>query len=301
VIPQEDRFADLSDGLRICYRTYGAPERETILLIAGLGLQLISWPQDFISALVGEGYQVIAPDNRDAGRSSKLKTRPPGKLDLFLRRAPAENYDLNDMADDMSRLLTSLRVPAAHVVGMSMGGMIGQNFAARHPEQVRSLVSIFSTTGAKNVGQPAFSTVWRMGRPAPRSSAEAVERFVGMMRHIGDPTVPGIEAAWSDYAARGWERSGNRANASGLLRQIAAVHKSGDRTAQLQRIRARTLVLHGDKDLMVHPSGGRATLQCIEGARMVTIAGMRHQIDHQRAPELATHILSHIRGTYEEP
>ena len=292
----DDRFAELPGGIRLCYRSYGPPEGEAILLIAGLGLQLTSWPRALVAALTGAGYRVIAPDNRDAGRSSSIRTRPPGKLQVLLKRPPAENYALEDMAEDMSRLLRVLGVKAAHVVGMSMGGMIGQALAATHPAQVLSLTSIFSTTGARNAGQTALSTVWRMGKPAPRTSAEAVELYVAMMRHVGDPGVPGIESVWSEYAASAWERNGNRANASGLLRQIAAIQKSGDRTAQLRRIQARTLVLHGDRDLMVNPSGGKACAAAIPGARHVTLQGMRHQLDDHRAPELAALVLSHLRA-----
>jgi pimeloyl-ACP methyl ester carboxylesterase len=291
----DDRFAELPKGVRICYRSYGPPARETIVLIAGLGLQLTSWPEALVAALSAAGYRVIAPDNRDAGRSSSIGTPPPGKLQILLARPPADNYAIEDMADDLSQLLRLLGVKAAHVVGMSMGGMIGQSLAARHPEQVLSLTSIFSTTGARNVGQPALSTFWRLGKPAPRTSEEAVERFVAMMRHIGDPAVPGIESMWSDYASRGWARNGNRANAAGMARQIAAIQKSGDRTAELRRIRARTLVLHGDRDLMVNPTGGKASAAAIPGARHVTLTGLRHQLDDHRAPEIAALILSHIR------
>ncbi len=291
----EDRFADLPGGIRLCYRAYGPADGKAILLIAGLGLQLTSWPRQLIAALAAAGYRVIAPDNRDAGRSSSIRTPPPGRLQLLLARPPAENYSVEDMAEDMSQLLSALGAGAAHVVGMSMGGMIGQSLAARHPEQVLSLVSIFSTTGDRRIGQPALSTLWRLGKPAPRTRAEAVERFAAMMRHIGDPAVPGIEAEWSEYASTAWERAGNRANAAGVARQIAAIQKSGDRTAQLRRIQARTLVVHGDRDLMVSPSGGKASAEAIPGARLVTLPGLRHQLDDHRAPELAALILSHIR------
>src|SRR4051794_2414552 len=198
----EERFAELPNGVRICYRSYGPPAGEAILLIAGLGLQLTSWPQALVAALTAAGYRIIAPDNRDAGRSSSIATPPPGKLQVLLARPPADNYSIDDMADDMSQLLHLLGVKAAHVVGMSMGGMIGQSLAARHAERVLSLTSIFSTTGARNVGQPALSTLWRIGKRPPRTSEEAVEHFVAMMRHIGDPSLPGIESVWSDYASR---------------------------------------------------------------------------------------------------
>lgn len=290
----DDHHAELPGGLRLCYRSYGQPDGKPVLLIAGLGLQLTSWPRAFVDTFVAAGYRVIAPDNRDVGRSSSLRGRPPGKLQQLLRQAPPDSYALEDMADDMQHLLAHCGISSAHVVGMSMGGMIGQTLAARHPDAVLSLTSIFSTTGAARVGGPALSTMWRMARPAPRTEDEAVARYVSMMRHVGDPTAPDIEAVWSAYARSAWERNGNRANAGGIGRQIGAIFKSGDRTALLQRVRARTLVIHGDVDRLVHPSGGHATAQAIKGAHHVTIRGMRHQIDTVRTPELTRLILSHI-------
>lgn len=300
-VQAQDQFLELPDGLTICYRTYGSPSGRPLLLIAGLGLQLMSWPEPFVQALVSSGHWVIAPDNRDAGKSSHLKTRPPGKLRQVLAWAPADNYSLDDMADDMARLLQHLNVAAAHVVGMSMGGMIAQTLASRRPMRVLSLTSIFSTTGARNVGQPALSTMWRMGKSAPRTSDAAVDRYVALMKHVGDPTAPAIEAAWTDYALRAWARNGQRANASGMGRQIGAIQKAGDRTAQLRRIQAPTLVLHGDVDLLVHPSGGAATAAAIAGARLVTIAGMRHQIDGMRATALAGLIALHAKEAAAKP
>jgi len=292
----EDRFVDLPNGIRLCYRVTGPEAGETVLLLAGLGLQLTYWPLAFIDALTGAGYRVVTPDNRDAGRSSRMGTRPPGKLSQFLAKPPADNYSIEDMADDMAHLLQALAMPRLHVVGMSMGGMIAQAMASRHPDTIASLSSIFSTTGRSLHGQPAASTLWRIATSGPvRSSSQAVERYAAMQRHIGEPHSPGIEAVWAAYALQAWERSGQRANASGIARQIGAIQKSGDRTAELRRITAPTLVLHGDVDLMVHPSGGRATADAIPGARHEVILGMRHQIDATRSPELVTRILSHIR------
>jgi non-heme chloroperoxidase len=291
----EDRFADLPGGFRICYRCFGDPWDEPVLLIAGLALQLISWPESFIAALVGNGHYVIAPDNRDVGRSSGATTPPPGKLRQLMGWPPAGNYSLDDMADDMVRLARHLGLERVHVIGMSMGGMIAQTIAARHPGLVASLTSIFSTTGAAGVGQPERSTVMKLAQPAPRDVDEAVSRYVDLMRHIGNPDAPAIETVWKDYARRAWERGGNRANASGVARQIAAIQKSGDRTAQLARVQAPALVLHGDLDRIVAPSGGEATARAIPGARRATIHGMRHQIDDQCTPELMAHILPHLR------
>lgn len=293
---EHDRYADLPAGLRLCYRIHGQPGGTPVLLIAGLGLQLVSWPRAFVDAFVQAGCLVVTPDNRDAGRSSRLPQRPPGKLDQILGRARAEHYALEDMAEDMQRLLDHLALPAVHLVGMSMGGMIAQTLAARHPGSAASLTSIFSNTGAARVGRPALSTMWRLSRPAARTLEEAVASHAGMMRHIGDPHAPGIEAEWSAYARLSWARNGNRANAGGVGRQIGAILKSGDRTTQLHGIRARTLVIHGDVDRLVHPSGGHATAAAIPGARLVTVHGMRHQIDSARSPQLGAMILAHMQG-----
>lgn len=291
----EERFVTLPDDLRICYRCFGDPRGEPLLLIAGLGLQLISWPASFIDALVAAGHFVIAPDNRDAGRSSGVSTPPPGRLRQLLAWPHASNYGLDDMANDMVLLLQHLNVARAHVVGMSMGGMVGQTMASRYPSTVLSLCSIFSTTGAPGVGRPELSTMLKMTKSAPRSMDEAVSRHAAMMKHIGDGTVPGIAEVWADYAQRAWVRNGCRANSRGTARQIAAIQKSGDRTAQLKRVKAPTLVLHGDLDRIVAPSGGAATAKAIPGARLITIAGMRHQIDNRVSGELTAHICAHIR------
>jgi len=290
-----DRFIETTDEMNLCFRTYGDKKGIPVLLIAGLGLQLISWPHELIRALTSSGYFVIAADNRDAGRSSRAKTKPPGKLRQLFAIPPAENYSLEDMADDMVHLMRHLQADRVHVVGMSMGGMIAQILAYKYPEEVLSLTSIFSTTGNWRVGRPATSTIWHMSQvSAPCSSAEAVANYVSMMRHIGDPDSEGIQQAWSDYALQAWNRNGNRPNASGFARQIGAIQKSGDRSAQLRHIQAPTLVLHGDVDLMVDPSGGRATAAAIPGAHLVTIKGMRHQIDAARCPELAIFIVPHL-------
>ena len=292
----DDRFTELGDGLRMCWRSHGADDAEPVLLIAGLALQLIAWPGAFVQGLADAGLRVITPDNRDAGLSSQVPTAPPGRLRQLLWMAPQDNYALEDMADDMATLLDRIGVARAHVVGMSMGGMIAQALAVRHPQRVRSLCSIFSTTGSRGVGQPAPSTIARMLKPPPRSEQQAVSQYVAMMHHIGNPHEPGAEQEWADYARRAWSRAGGRSQAAGIARQIAAIQKSGDRSDQLRGIRAPTLVLHGERDLMVDPSGGRATAELIPGARLLTVHGLAHQIVVARSPELVEHIVRHVRS-----
>jgi pimeloyl-ACP methyl ester carboxylesterase len=292
--PSEDRFAQLPGGMRICWRERGPADGQALLLLNGLAMQLISWPAGLMQGLADAGLRVIMPDNRDAGLSSAASTPPPGRLRQLLALAPGDNYGLEDMADDMAALLDHLGLGQAHVVGMSMGGMIAQCLAARHPARVLSLCSIFSTTGRRTVGQPAPSTILRMLKPVPRSAEEAVRQYVDFMRHIGNAAEPGAAQEWADYALRAWNRAGGRVNAEGTARQIAAIQKSGDRSSQLRGIRAPTLVLHGDRDLMVAPSGGRATAELIPGARLRILPGLAHQIVQARSRELVDLIVHNL-------
>lgn len=292
-----DQFADLANGLRICYRSYGQPEHPAIVLIAGLGLQLISWPMALIEGLVKAGFYVITPDNRDIGRSTHLTAPPPPRWRMMLRWVPEGHYRIRDMADDVAQLLDCLDIAKAHVLGMSMGGMIAQNFAAQHPDRVRSLTSIFSTTGNPRVGQAAGSTVLRMLFSRPATTLEAAQNnYVRMMRHIGNRKIPGIESVWRDYMTRAWQRTTPEQAQQGYERQITAILSSGDRSAYLYRIDTPTLVIHGDKDRIVHPSGGGATARSIAGAQLHTVVGMRHQLDASVTPELLSVIVPHLRN-----
>lgn len=293
----EDRFADLPNGLRICWRSYGQDDHPCIVLIAGLGLQLVSWPMDMIEGLVGAGLRVLTLDNRDIGRSSHLTQPPPARWRLLCSQIPREHYLLSDMAGDVALLLEHLQITSAHLLGMSMGGMIAQTMAAQHPSKVRSLTSIFSTTGNKRVGQAAGSTLLRMlfGKPAYTLEA-AQNKYVKFMRHIGDPKIPGIEDAWRDYIALAWQRTTPEQAIPGYERQVTAIVASGDRSSQLYRIDTPTLVIHGDKDRIVHPSGGAATARSIGGAQFHTLQGMRHQLDAVVTPYLLDVIVPHVQA-----
>ena len=273
-----DRFCLLNSGNRVCYRTSGDPAGQPLVLIAGLTLDLTSWPTAMVGSLVERGFHVIRLDNRDVGRSTWSTTTPPGLLRQLLGRPRRDGYNLADMAADTIGLLDHLAVQRAHVVGMSMGGMIAQTVAARYPSRVASLTSIFSTTGATRVGQPALSTRQLLARPAARTREQFITRHVGLMQHIAGLGFPLDEAAAADYAAGAWERGPGPIAGSGMARQINAILKSGDRTDELRHVTAPTAVIHGDRDLIVHPSGGRATAAAIRGADHVTIAGMGHDI-----------------------
>jgi pimeloyl-ACP methyl ester carboxylesterase len=179
-----------------------------------------------------------------------------------------------------------------------MGGMIGQMLAARHPEHVRSLVSIMSSTGARRAGWVAPSTLRRVFSPPPRDRDAASDRAALMFRHIGSHGFPFDEASVRDRAARAFDRDPRAA--AGTARQMAAILKSGDRTSELRTIRAPTLVVHGDRDLMVHPSGGRATTAAIPGARLVTVPGMGHDLPAGALPKLAELIADHAHSAGRE-
>ncbi|OQR36309.1 alpha/beta hydrolase [Pseudomonas sp. T] len=296
----EERFATLPNGLRLCYSEHGSEAAPALVLIAGLGLQMVYWPAALIDRLVESGLRVICFDNRDAGRSGRSSTPHPSQLQQLRGKAPDACYGLEQMADDTAQLLEHLNIGAAHLVGMSMGGMIAQTLAYRHPGRVKSLVSIFSTTGNRRVGQPAYSTLWRLSRAkAPKSRDEAIASYSAMMSHIGDASAPDALAQWQDYSALAWVRNGERADARALFRQIGAILRSGDRTAQLKTISAPSLVLHGDLDRMVHPSGGEATARAIPRATHQVIRGMRHQIDSFQAHQLSRLIADHIQRTQD--
>src|SRR5712672_1974263 len=185
---REEVLVDVGRGVELCYDQTGDPADPPILLIAGLGQQLHSWPNDFVAALAGRGFRVTRFDNRDAGRSTHMRYPAPNPVAIFRGR---NQYHLGDMARDTVGLLDALGYRDAHLVGISMGGMIAQTAAAHHPGRVRTLTSIMSTTGAPRIGRPAPSTWLRMAtaRP-PRNRFEAVEAAVQMFRHISSHGFP---------------------------------------------------------------------------------------------------------------
>lgn len=291
----EDLFCDLPNGMRLCYRSHGPLSGQPLMLVVGLGLQLIYWSPQLIHELVNRGFRVIVFDNRDVGRSSRANMAPPAPWRLMLRQPDSGNYDLGDMAQDALSLLDHLGIVRAHLVGMSMGGMIAQTLAARHPRRVASLTSIFSTTGARRVGQPALSTMLKLLKAPPASKAQAIERFIAMSQHIGPSTYEFDERDLHAYATRAWDRGHGETAHEGIGRQIAAIMKSGDRTPEVRQIKAPTLVIHGERDPMVHPSGGLATADAVPGAHFVTVRGMGHAIPEGVIPYLSDLIDGHAK------
>ncbi len=275
-----DAFTDLHNGIRLCYRTNGPADGVPLLLVAGLGLDLTVWPRAFVDGLVGRGFRVIRCDNRDIGRSTRINQPPPSTWRVLLARPRTSAYTLRDMAADAVGLLDHLGIETAHVVGMSMGGMIAQTIAAWWPHRVITLTSMISTTGHPKVGQPAWSTKRRLLTPAATTREQYARRHVAMTHHLGGTSYPPDAATETAYAEAFWDRATEAGDTSGdgIRRQVQAIQASGDRTAELRRVAAPTLVIHGDRDLIVDPSGGIATAFCIAGARRVSIAGMGHHL-----------------------
>ena len=291
--PEEsERFADVGRGVQLCYETFGDPAAPPLLLVHGLGTQMIAWPEAFVQRFVDAGMYVVRFDNRDIGRSWRAKgVRPPKAWQLLTGRISDENYTLTDMTRDTAGLIDALGLEPVHVVGASMGGMIAQTLAAQYPERVASLTSMISTTGARGKGRPTPSTM-RLLLSAPPNDEELVaERAVRMYRHVGSRGYPFDEESVRDVARRSYRRGFHPA---GTGRQLGAIIKSGDRTKEIARITAPTLVIHGDHDPLVNPSGGRATARAIPGARLETIVGMGHDLPAGAFDQISGLILEHV-------
>ena len=287
-----EAVVDVGRGIELCYDGFGDPADPAVLLVAGLGQQKHTWPEEFAAMLAARGHRVIRFDNRDVGRSTHADFPRPKPLAILRGGSDPRQYHLGDMARDTVGLLDVLGHRDAHLVGVSMGGMIAQTVAAHHPGRARSLTSIMSNTGAPRIGRPARSTWLRMAtaRP-PRNRLEAVDGAVKMFRHIGSHGFPFDEEWVRDKAGLAWDRDPTSA---GVTRQLAGIFASGDRTAEVRQIDVPTLVIHGDRDRMVHPTGGAATAAAIPGARLETIAGMGHDLPSGAWGRILDLITDHI-------
>jgi pimeloyl-ACP methyl ester carboxylesterase len=264
-----------------------------MLLIMGLGTQMIGWPDEFCEQLAERGFQVIRFDNRDIGRSTRIHGAPPTPRQLLTRKIDPVLYTLADMASDAAGLMQELQLAPAHIVGASMGGMIAQTLAARHPQDVRSLVSIMSNTGSRWQGQPAFGIYRYLLRAGPTDRAGYIEHSTLVFEAIGSRGLPFDKERVRDMVARSYDRGHDPA---GPGRQLGAIIASGDRTQELHTIRAPTLVIHGSKDRMVAKSGGVATAKAIPGARLQIIEGMGHDLPEAAWPQLVDAIAGHAHA-----
>lgn len=272
-------FAD-HDGVRIAYETVGEPSGEPLLLVMGVLGQMIGWPDGFCARLHERGFHVVRFDNRDVGQSTHLP-RPRDRRPMPLRLArPRATYTLDDMAGDALAVMDDLGWPSVHVVGISMGGMIGQLLAARHPDRVRTLTSIMSTPSSR-IGGMRPRTMLAMARLARRYGAptdpdSAAEVTIAFARELtGSPAYPVDAEAHHELARRSAERDPDWLTAG--RGHNGAIAAAGDRRAELAGITAPTLVVHGDSDVVIRPEGGRATAAAIPGAQLWLVPGLGHE------------------------
>jgi pimeloyl-ACP methyl ester carboxylesterase len=252
----------------------------------GLGGQLVDWPDEFVDLFVARGFRVVRFDNRDTGLSTEFAWQPPSRLRTLLavlfRRKPKAGYVVDDMAADAAGLLDRLGIPAAHVVGVSMGGMIAQALAIGHPSRVASLTSIMSNTGDGKHGRIGSRLMLKLGRLGEPTPEAAVEQALTVGRLVSGPH-------FEEEPARAMiERSIARSyRPDGMARQMAAIGASPDRTAGLAKVTAPTLVVHGLLDQLVRVSGGIATAQAVPGSRLLIFPDMAHDLPRTRWDELA--------------
>ncbi len=272
-----------ANGITIEYERTGAGE--PLLLVMGLAAQLTAWPEQFVTELVGRGFEVIRFDNRDAGLSSEFDWEPPSPVRAFLgrlfRRPVPTGYVIDDMADDAVGLLDALGIESAHVVGASMGGMIAQAIAIRHEHRVRSLTSIMSNPGDGS-GGPTLSIMAAFARQDRPTRETAVEQAVKTFRAISGPHFD--EAEYRPLAEAAVARS---FRPEGSARQTAAIMASPDRAPYLEMLRTPTLVIHGLADPLVKPSGGIATATAVPGSRLLMFNDMGHDLPAARLAEIA--------------
>jgi pimeloyl-ACP methyl ester carboxylesterase len=283
-VKSDELFARVSSGIEVCYQTYGSASDEPLLLVMGLSAQMTWWPDAMCRKLVAAGFYVVRLDNRDAGRSESFPGstgRPNPRISRGdLIRAglglPGEPpYTLSDMAGDVVALLDHLDIDSAHLVGASMGGMIVQTLAIEHPERVRSLVSIMSTTGNRFVGWQNPRLLPRLLKSGATTRVEYIDRTIETAKMIGSPLFPDTRESLVSRAEETWDRG---MSSIGVLRQMLAILRQADRTKVLGQLQVPVGVIHGTSDRMVHYSGGRATAGAVSGAELDLVEGMGHDL-----------------------
>lgn len=297
--PREARVP-LAGGVELCCEERGPADGPPIVLIMGLGTQLLGWPEPFCDALAAEGCRVIRFDNRDIGLSTKFEGGPPcddvhtafaKSLVGLPVKAP---YGLDDMAADTVGLLEVLGIDSAHLVGASMGGMIAQIVAARFPGRVRTLTSVMSSSGARGLPRARASVLMRLSsRPKSSETEAVVAHMTTTMRMIGSPGMQNSRRAWAEQIRAGVVRSHYPAGAN---RQMLAILASGSREILLGGVRCPSLVVHGDADPLLPVAHGRHTASCIPDCGLTIMPGMGHDLPPPLQTQLAGRIVEHALG-----
>jgi proline iminopeptidase len=294
-----------ANGIDIAYEVRGEASAPPVVLIMGLGMPLALWPDAFVDGLVAAGFRVVLFDNRDVGRSQRIEGQTPGNAmwaigKVFMGFPVQGIYSIEDMADDTAGLLDALAIPRAHVVGMSMGGMIAQALASRHPSRVTSLTSIMSTSGYPrvSVGHPRALRAILQPQPDPRDLDSVARHLEHVLRVIGSETHPADEAALKAVCRRVAERGLDQA---GAQRQLFAILASGDRRESLKHINVPTLVVHGSEDPLLPLEGSRDVARHIAGATLWEVEGMGHDLPDPLIPLLVGRIAAHCRAASRDP
>jgi pimeloyl-ACP methyl ester carboxylesterase len=263
-------------SVEIYYEAFGDPADPALLMVNGLGSQLINYRTEWVERFVARGFFAVRFDNRDVGLSTKFDAVSPQYRSAVeaIRDGQAVDtpYRLGDMADDAVAVLDALGIERAHVMGLSMGGMVVQQLAIDHPDRLLSMTSVMSSTGDRDVGQPSKEAFAALTAAPATDRASAIERHLSGLRIFGSPDQLDVERQ-SQYAGEAFDRCFNPA---GVARQMIAIMASGSRSEALRSVQVPTLVLHGDQDKLVDISGGRRTAECIPGARFVVMDGMGH-------------------------
>jgi len=294
-VPNTDEAIAKANGIEIAYDTFGYRGDPALLLITGLGVQMVIWDERFCKQLAAKGYLVIRFDNRDMGRSTKMNKAAVPSISAVMKAQlsgkPADvPYTLADMADDAMGLLDALGIESSHVVGLSMGGMIGQIMGLRFPRRIRSLTSIMSTTGDPNLPPPKPESLAVLMAPIPTERTAYVESWINVWRVLSGPQVPVAEVDARKWTELSYDRG---VNPEGFLRQMAAITASGSRKDALKSLTVPTLVLHGDADTLVPLECGIDTANAIPDAKLRIIEGMGHALPEALWSQVIDAIASH--------
>ncbi|MBA4393611.1 MAG: alpha/beta hydrolase [Desulfobacca sp.] len=287
-----------ANGIQIEYETFGNPSGRPLLLIIGLGGQMIQWDDDLCKDLANRGHFVIRFDNRDSGLSTKFEEAGvPDLMEVFGKIFQGEKikpaYSLDDMADDAVGLLDAIGIQKAHICGMSMGGMIAQTIAIRHPSRVLSLISIYSTTGHPEIPQPKPEVMGLLITPPPSGREANIEHMLKVFKTLNGPGFP-LDEKWTRrILAESYDRC---FYPHGVGRQLVAILSQGNRRRALAQVNVPTLVVHGTDDPLVPVEGGKDTARVIPGAQLILIEGMGHDLPHGGAwPQIVEVITAHTQ------